>query len=345
MSGHEILANEKPFVPYGITVFGLAYPDWQGREAGDLAQIESSASTWHANTVRIQVSPTDLLGSNPYDTAYLAATAREISTGRALGMAVILSAQYERSGPIPMPNASTESFWRIMAPRYANDPGVWFDLFNEPRLPAPVSGAITASMWDIWRNGGASSVGMQDLSNVIRRYAPDNIILAEGLQKAETLNGVQGYLLTGGAIVYSVHPYFSGPMYSSPEAWGQNWGNISASIPVLVGEWGEYEGRQKNCHADAASLVSMFLDFLSQHNIGLIAWALIPHVLVTDLTLSTPTVFTPNTPFVCHGTSASGITGVANATPSGGGAPFDGQGPGAEVLAYFAGHSRPAPRS
>ena len=74
VSGHEILANEKPFVPYGITVFGLAYPDWQAHEAGDLAQIESSASTWRANTVRIQVSPKDLLGNSPYDTAYLAAT-------------------------------------------------------------------------------------------------------------------------------------------------------------------------------------------------------------------------------------------------------------------------------
>ena len=88
----------------------------------------------------------------------------------------------------------------------------------------------------------------------------------------------------------------------------------------------------------------MFLNFLSQHNIGLIAWALIPHVLVTDLTLSTPTAFTPNAPFVCHGTSAGGNAGAANAAPSGG-APFDGQGPGADVRAYFAGHSRPARRS
>lgn len=72
-----------------------------------------------------------------------------------------------------------------------------------------------------------------------------------------------------------------------------------------------------------------FLQYLSSHDIGLIAWSLVPGVLVTGDDLAQPTTFVPGQPFVCGGRSNG---------------PDDPpQGAGADVLAYMVAHSTPAP--
>ena len=266
VSGNQILANGKAFLPYGITVFGLSYPDWQIRISSDEQQIGATAAVWHGNTVRIQVAPTDLFSSQPYDQAYLTAIEQEVRTAQSDGLNVILTAQYERSGPIPMPEASTVSFWQLMAPLYAHDPGVWFDLFNEPRLSG--GAGDSPQQWNIWQNGGSGYVGMQSLVNVVRSKAPHNVILAEGLQKAQTLAGLPGHELSGQNVAYAVHPYFIGPGYNSPSAWDANWGNLSATIPVVADEWGEFETTQPSCQPDASDLVETFLSYLASHQLG-----------------------------------------------------------------------------
>ncbi len=103
VSGNRIVFEGQSFTPEGITVFGLAYPDWQTRISSDLQQIDATAQSWHGNTVRIQVAPTDLLDQQPYDAAYLSAIDQEIQSAHRDGLIVILSAQYERSTPTPFP--------------------------------------------------------------------------------------------------------------------------------------------------------------------------------------------------------------------------------------------------
>lgn len=335
VSGNQILANGKAFVPYGVTVFGLSYPDWEGHISSDEQQIAATASVWHGNTVRIQVSPTDLFSSQPYSETYLKAIEHEVGIARTDGLNVILSAQYERSGPIPMPESSTVSFWDLIAPLYAQDSGVWFDLFNEPRLPEGTGDS--PQQWNIWEDGGSGYVGMQELVNVVRSKAPQNVILAEGLQKAETLAGLPGHELSGQNVVYAVHPYFIGAGYDSQSAWTANWGSLAATIPIVADEWGEYETTKPSCQPDAPTLVETFLSYLANRRIGLIAWSLAPNVLVRGTNLSDPTTFTPGVAFVCPGktdTAAQKLSSTKN-----------GQGAGEDVMAYFAEYSQPAPES
>lgn len=238
VAGNRILADGAPFTPYGMTVFGLSYPQWQSHVSDDEQQIIATATSWHGNTVRIQVAPPDLLDAQPYDRSYLAAIEQECEVAQDHGLDVILTAQYERTTSIPMPDDSTIAFWRIIAPLYAHDPGVWFDLFNEPRLGAgPAGGA--SQLWEIWQHGGSGHVGMQQLVDTIRISSP-NLILAEGVDQAKTLEGLSGHELTGGAIAYAVHPYFEGEANSTPAGWDANWGDISSQVPVVADEWGEY---------------------------------------------------------------------------------------------------------
>jgi endoglucanase len=323
--GNEILGPDgKPFVPYGITIPGLSEPDWQPDVASDVAQIEATARFWHGNTVRLQVAPTDLLDTYPYNKPYLAAIRKEVAAAQDNGLDVILSAQYENTTNLPMPDASTARFWQLIAPRYKGDPGVWFDLFNEPAfVPGPANQQL---VWRIWQYGGYGYVGMQHLVKVIRATGARNVILAEGLEKALTLSGLPAHLLTGGNIAYAVHPYFNGTYWSKPQAWEANWGNLTGTVPVVADEWGEFEHAGGECVHKAPTLVPAFLRYLSGHHVGLIAWALVPGVLIRGSNLYDPTAFPPGvTTWKCEATDPG----------------QEAQGPGQVVRAYFAAHSAP----
>jgi hypothetical protein len=317
VSATSILLNGAPYLPFGVTIYGLSAPDWQSTEPMDLQRIAAIAGFWHGNTVRIQVAPTLEASQGP---SYQSALQHEVATARADGLNVIISAQYERTSKIPGPDAATVTFWRSIAPLYADDPNVWFDLFNEPTEGTqPRSTTIpTAANWNVWKNGSGSIVGMQTLVDDIRAVAPQNLIVAEGLKGGKTLAGIGDDLLTGGNIVYSVHPYF-GPDNRTPSQWDQNFGTPSSQIPVLIGEWGQVESDTRSCVDDASTLVPEFLAYVTAHHIGLIAWALDPGVMIRGTNLEDPTAFDPGVPYVCGNVDLSA----------------GGQGAGASILAMF----------
>lgn len=310
-------------MPYGITVAGLSQPDWQSNVVPDEAQIRATAQFWHGNTVRLQVAPPNLFGTQPYSKTYLVAIAQEVATAQDNGLNVILSAQYENTTNLMMPDASTARFWRLIAARYKADPRVWFDLFNEPALvPArPDQNRI----WDIWQHGGLGYVGMQRLVNVIRATGAHNVILAEGLATGRTLGGLPAHLLTGGNVAYAVHPYFSGSYWSTPQAWQANWGYLTGTVPVIADEWGEFQRAGGECVDQAPTLVPAFLSYLAEHRVGLIAWALVPGVLIRGTDLDDPTAFNPDVPWKCEATDPGPRA----------------QGSGQLVRAFFEKHSLP----
>jgi hypothetical protein len=324
VQGNEILAsNGKPFVPYGITVAGLSQPNWQTNVGADEAQIVATARFWHGNTVRLQVAPPNLLRGHPYNRSFLDAIEAEVATAQENGLAVILSAQYENTTDQKMPTESTAEFWRLMAAAYGGDLGVWFDLFNEPSLvPGPADAQL---YWDIWENGGFGFVGMQRLVDIIRGMGAQNVILAEGLAVARTLAGLPGHLLSGGNIAYAVHPYFSGAYWATAQAWEANWGFLTGDVPVVADEWGEFQRAGGECTPQAPTVVPAFLSYLAEHNVGLIAWALVPGVLIRGNDLDDPTAFNSGATWRCVS---------SNPGPQA-------QGAGQLIQDFFAAHSVP----
>ena len=296
--GNEILSpGGQPFVPYGITVFGLAKPDWESNIASDEAQIDATAQFWHGNTVRLQVAPPILLATSPYSAAYLTAIEQQVTTARGLGLNVILSAQYQYVAQVAMPDASTAQFWQVLAAKYKSDPGVWFDLFNEPQY-SPTA-ADEQGFWNIWQHGGHGYVGMQNLVDLIRATGAQNVVLAEGLDGGDSLAGLPGHLLTGANVAYAVHPYFRGAYWATQQAWEANWGDLTGTVPVIADEWGEFQSAGGTCVNAAPTVVPSFLSYLSEHNVGLLAWALIPGVLIRGGDLDDPTAFNPGVAWKC----------------------------------------------
>jgi len=127
---------------------------------------------------------------------------------------------------VPMVNA----FWTYMAPRFANDSHVLFELFQEPIN----DGATDNDRWLSVRTD------MQNWYNIVRSYAPNNLILVSGPSYSQIIGPAADYPMTGNNIVMVSHIY-PGHWKTSPA--GNNW--YTASIdkcltryPVFMSEWG-----------------------------------------------------------------------------------------------------------
>lgn len=337
---HLIDTRGRVMIPYGITVFGLALPDWQAGVTQDRRQITAAITKWCTNYVRLQVAPANLLSARPYNAAYLAEVRREVQLALGYDDNVILTAQTEKtknlpgSQPAAGPTAQTVQFWRVLAPLYKHNPRVWFDVFNEPRLKGG------PSLWTDWRNGatvaGQHYLGMQQLVSAVRAAAGDrNLIVVEGPRGAQTLSAVGSNRITGANVAYAVHPY----KQTSPAVWTSNFGQAARTVPVLADEWSTSSlPRHGSCGPSPATWVPEFFSYLRQRQIGLGAWGLVPGVLVSN-----PSTFTPTTlagSFTCVQGPQAKV--VANNAAHNGSRPVPPtQGVGELVQAYFARYSRP----
>jgi hypothetical protein len=133
-------------------------------------------------------------------------------------------------------------FWSSVASRYANNPLVAFDLYNEPHDISD----------QVWLNGGLAFygllpytvAGMQQLYSTVRATGSKNLVIATGNNWG---NSLPSTLVSGTNIVYGIHVYTcpgdappncstSNPYDPSPML--QPWVARSANVPVLVSEFG-----------------------------------------------------------------------------------------------------------
>jgi hypothetical protein len=134
------------------------------------------------------------------------------------------------------------SFWNSVAARYAGNPLVAFDLYNEPHDISD----------QVWLNGGTawngllpySVAGMQQLYSTVRATGAKNLAIVSGNNWA---NSLPSTLVSGSNIAYGVHVYTcpaaappgcsnSDPYDPSPML--QPWVAPSANVPVIVSEFG-----------------------------------------------------------------------------------------------------------
>ncbi|MEM9665652.1 MAG: cellulase family glycosylhydrolase [Bacteroidota bacterium] len=126
-------------------------------------------------------------------------------------------------------DTDTRRFWNMVAPRYANDPNVIYELFNEPAEPAD---------WTTWTSFA------QPWVDVVRSHA-DNLLLVSGYWFSSIIAPALDDPFEGDDLVYVAHVYpdQAGHENPNPEAvWEQNWGVVAEQFPVIVTEWG-YDNR------------------------------------------------------------------------------------------------------
>jgi endoglucanase len=219
----------------------------------------TAMKTWTgANAVRLPVNEQCWLGLPGIPAAYSGkdyrrAIERYVSMLTSNGFAVIL----DLAGTAPgtemsanqeeMPDSHSLTFWQSAATAFRDNSLVLFDLFNEPW---PDNDAGSPAAWACWRSGGCiqdsqngpdryRAVGMQQLVNVVRGTGARNIIVAEGIQYAETIDQWLEYRPydPDGNLISSVHVY-SFNRCSSPACYYGNMKRVAESVPMLIGEFG-----------------------------------------------------------------------------------------------------------
>lgn len=128
--------------------------------------------------------------------------------------------------------AQTSEFWEYMAPKFAGDSHVLFELFNEP---GNFGGSETAR-WLSVRDD------MQTWIDIIRSYAPHNLILVAGPNWSQIIGPAASYPVSdpvgGDNIAYVSHIY-PGHFLSESWSWYENHITTCAAVhPVFMSEWG-----------------------------------------------------------------------------------------------------------
>ena len=243
-----------PVVLRGVDLFGLQASS--GAAAATAAQV-AQIRAWGTTLVRISVSDVLWLsGSCAYDPTYRQKVESVVQDVTSLGMVALLDLHVSQpqdfglspgapclpAGEVPMPGQDALTFWRQAAGDLAGNPLVAFDLYNEPN-------GVSDSQW---LQGGTASawgssyqaVGMQALYDAVRGAGASNLVVVSGTNWAA---GVPSVLVAGSNIAYSVHAYTcsqspppncSNPSPLDPTPILSPWVPLSASVPVMVGEFG-----------------------------------------------------------------------------------------------------------
>jgi Cellulase (glycosyl hydrolase family 5) len=310
VQGNQLYANGTPFVGRGVQIVGLVAPTaylWgkyvaAGQQFG-LPELQAAVAD-HANLIRFQVSEYGLDPANPeYSPSYVTSIENGIEMARSLGLYAIVSLQSESAAGLaasadrcPLPDAGALAAWNELASMFGDDPGVMFELYNEPGPGA------TAAGWSEWLNGGTvvfgsqigdscTAIGMQQLIDQIRADGAGNVIVVPALGGETNLAGIPALTdptdPTNPQLAYGIHyPNLT----TGITAWDKAFGNFSARAPVIVTEW-DGAGITPGCTPNSPAQSQELLAYLASKRIAVVGFSFdLPGTIVQDYTYA-PTTY------------------------------------------------------
>jgi hypothetical protein len=295
VQGSHLLRDGVPWTPRGVQIVGDVAPDaaLSGKYVDahahfGVAELQAAVAD-HADLIRFQVSEFGLDPLGPlYSPAYVQEVQSAVDTARSLGLGVIVSLQAEPPAGeptrCPLPDGGAQRAWGVLAPMFAGDGDVMFELYNEPGVFAATVG------WIQWRDGGeiiypggsCQAVGMQGLVNQIRAQAPQNVIIVPSPKGEQTLAGrvpiIDPAHRGDPQLAYGIH-YPS--LTRGSTWWDKAFGAASAKVPVIVTEWDA--NSTTTCVANSPAESQLLLDYLASKEIGIVGFAFdLPGTIVAD---------------------------------------------------------------
>ena len=279
VAGAQLTRDGRPWIPHGFHQIAFAVAPKMLQDAPPFFRVASENYTPQeysgmkahgADSVRIQVAQN---GIDPAGEAFTPdfrdKVIGAVRSARETGLTVIISIQNEKQTgemqmPSELPSKATERVWKELVPIFGQDRGVIFELFNEPRITPTPKGGPTSDQWRSWAEA------MNRMIDVVRTLGAANVVVADGLQFAETLHGAPELNDPLQQVVYASHPYAHTSEDQTEDAWKRKFGEYSRKVPVIISEWGI--GYYCDIHTPKAT--EQFLQYLQDHRIGLeiVAW-------------------------------------------------------------------------
>ena len=239
----------------------------------NLDDPNGSSPGWYTRVIKYLVCPSDsdVTGSpltfdpcnlsDPNNEAVYEAIKDAVDYGAGKGVYSIICLNYHKNVGDEVAEANT--FWSYMAPRFANDGNVLFELFNEP--------TDGYGNWSIVQNR------MQAWVNTVRASATDNLIIVTGGCWAQEIGPavLTNNPVEGDNIVYDLQCF--GVTWRTNPSWITQQINAVAPVyPVLVTAWG-YGPNDNDPNVwytgSAANFGQPFLDYLEGLGIGNVAYS------------------------------------------------------------------------
>jgi hypothetical protein len=255
VKGNQVIDSEgRPVLLRGVNAASL---EWSSDGEGHILEtVRVAIDDWNCNIIRLPLSQDRWFGKAPEQNdggkAYRALVKEAVDLCSSKGCYVILDLHWsdvnewgQNIGQHSMPDRNSIIFWKDIAPIYANNPAVIFDLYNEPH-------DVT---WDVWLNGGKindrpngpdlpvkeyEAVGMQEMLDAVRSTGAKNVVIAGGPAFAYDLDGIlEGRQLNdagGNGVIYANHAYdyFGESIFT----WIASMKEATAKFPVIISEFG-----------------------------------------------------------------------------------------------------------
>jgi fibronectin type 3 domain-containing protein len=159
--------------------------------------------------------------------------------------------------------SQTSAFWSYMAPKFANDSHVLFELFNEP---GNTSGGNDAANW------ATCKPDMQTWINIIRASAPNNLILVGAPSWSQQVGPAAASPLDGNNLVMVVHIYPGHWLGGSQSYFTNNINTCLTRYPIFATEWGFRGSLTGNLQGTIANYGQPLMDFYEARKISNSAW-------------------------------------------------------------------------
>jgi hypothetical protein len=290
----------------GVNACGL---EWDSRHEHMLDTVYEVFANWNCNIVRIPLSQDRWFGKAPEQTGdgeeyrYRKIVDDIVKLASDFGKYIDLDLHWNNMGEWGqnigqhyMPDNYSVDFWHNIAKKYANNPSVLFDIYNEPH-------DVT---WELWRDGGTvvetikkrdrqgkftgeektftyTAPGYQKLIEDIRAVGANNIIFAGGLDWAYDLRGIAKDKTTGECYALKDTSAGNGIIYDSHIYPIKEWDGINHDekvlciaddYPVMIGEIGIGAGEGEYGAIKRPTWLSDILDWIDKNKFHWMGWCL-----------------------------------------------------------------------
>jgi len=286
-------SNGKAIVLRGVNAASM---EWTLNGEGHILDtVNVAIKDWHVNIIRLPLCQDRWFGVTPEQkdkgAAYQALVRQIVDRVTSQNCYILLDLHWNDAGiwgnqigQHVMPDMNSVLFWHDISRDYRNEPGVLFDLYNEPHdVP-----------WDVWLKGGMvpdrgargraltyQTPGMQVLLDTIRGVGANNVIVCGGLDWAYDMSGILANRElsdpTGNGVIYANHTY---PIKGDTmKKWMAKMDIALKKIPIIVSEFGaggSMGGNRAEPGQTGADWVRLTMDYIYAHNMNFTAWDLHP---------------------------------------------------------------------